>query len=101
MNNPYLIEKYSINGTGYRVFELGPSEYHLEISRKNGDWVHFGVAPTPKTIAEVRAAIHSHAISQTNAELHGYQERVTQAQRTLEKLGGYRQSVEELGKFRV
>lgn len=89
MSVPYC-EEFSIGGRTYGIedYEKPGDHFFPENPHKRFRlWVAGGGCGQADTIEEARKLLHTYAVSQTNAECHGHQERMVSAQRTLQKLG--------------
>lgn len=100
MSVPYS-ETYIIGGRTYGIedYKMPGDHFFPDHPHKRFRvWVGGNGFGQHDKINEARKAIYDYALSQTNTEYHAYQERMAQAQRTLQKLGD---DPFNLGRFRA
>ena len=74
-----VLETFLVNGRRYSIESSQPKMFIVCYCDNQ-----IGHA---ENIDRARGLLHTYAVSQTNAEYHGHQERMANAQRALQKLG--------------
>lgn len=74
-----VLETFLINGRRYSIESCQPKSF--------GIYYTSTAIGQSTSLDDARKLLHAYAVSQTNAEYHGYQERMASAQRAVQKLG--------------